>query len=60
MYTTGKSEIDDRVYTTFYEGFHIGKDIANQRGDGKCLGYRRDRESDYEWVSYDDVCCDII
>ena len=55
LYTTGKSELDDRVFSTFYEGFQVGKDIANQRGEGQCLGYRADRGSDYQWVSYDDV-----
>jgi len=57
LYTTGKSEIDDRVYSTFYEGFQVGKDIAYQRGDGKCLGFRANRESDYEWISYNDAEC---
>lgn len=55
LYITGKSEIDDRVFSTFYEGFQIGKDIAQQRGDGKCLGYRVDRKSEYQWVSYEET-----
>ena len=24
-------------------------------GDGKCLGYRVDRQSDYQWVTYSEV-----
>ncbi|CAF4371899.1 unnamed protein product, partial [Rotaria sp. Silwood2] len=55
LLTTGKSNTDDRLYTTFYEGFQIGKDIAAKRGDGKCLGYRVDRESAYQWVSYEEA-----
>ncbi|UJR31657.1 hypothetical protein I4U23_019138 [Adineta vaga] len=49
----GKSSIDDRTYTTFYEGFHIGKNIAQQRGDERCLGYRVDRDSDFQWITYE-------
>ncbi|CAF3251373.1 unnamed protein product [Rotaria sp. Silwood2] len=55
LLTTGKSNTDNRLYTTFYEGFQIGKDIAAKRGDGKCLGYRVDRESEYQWVSYEEA-----
>ena len=32
LITTGQSELDNRVYRTIYEGFQIGKDIANTRG----------------------------
>jgi len=55
LLTTGKSAIDDRVYTTFYDGFKIGKDIATKLGDTRCLGYRVDRQSEYQWVTYDEA-----
>ncbi|CAF0972895.1 unnamed protein product [Rotaria sordida] len=55
LITTGKSPVDDRIYTTFYEGFQIGKDISTKHGDGKCLGYRENRESEYQWISYEDA-----
>jgi len=55
LYTNGKSTIDDRVYTTFYDGFQIGKDIANKKGDSRCLGYRVDRQSEYQWITYDET-----
>jgi hypothetical protein len=32
LHTNGKSSIDDRIYTTFYDGFKIGKDTANKHG----------------------------
>ncbi|UJR15018.1 hypothetical protein I4U23_001995 [Adineta vaga] len=51
LISTGKC--GNTVFTTFYEGFKNGKEIANKRGDGKCLGYRVDRQSEYEWVTYD-------
>ncbi|CAF0810003.1 unnamed protein product [Didymodactylos carnosus] len=51
----GKCEHDDRQFQTFYEGFMIGKDIAKTIGDGRCLGYRQNRESPYEWLSYDET-----
>ncbi|CAF1311843.1 unnamed protein product [Adineta steineri] len=53
LLTSGKS--DNRVFTTFYEGFKCGKDISNKLGDGKCLGYRVDRQSEYQWVTYDET-----
>ncbi|CAF1572777.1 unnamed protein product [Didymodactylos carnosus] len=55
LVTTGKSERDGRKFQTIYEGFKIGKEIAKKIGDGKCLGYRQNRESPYEWLSYDQV-----
>ncbi|CAF4439321.1 unnamed protein product, partial [Rotaria sp. Silwood2] len=55
LITNGKSKIDDHIFTTFYEGFKVGKDIANKRGDNRCLGYRVDNQSDYQWVTYDEV-----
>ncbi|CAF4603019.1 unnamed protein product, partial [Rotaria sp. Silwood1] len=55
LITTGKSRIDDRIFTTFYDGFKVGKDIANKHGDSRCLGYRVDRQSEYQWVTYDDA-----
>lgn len=55
IFTTGKSPIDDRTFGTFYEGFKIGKEIAKKRGDERCLGYRVDRQSDYQWLSYDEI-----
>ena len=33
LVTTGKSPIDDRTYSTFYEGFQIGKDLAMKGGE---------------------------
>ncbi|CAF1207542.1 unnamed protein product [Rotaria magnacalcarata] len=53
--TIGKSIIDDRTFATFYEGFQIGKAIATRRGDERCLGYRVDRQSPYQWVSYEEA-----
>jgi hypothetical protein len=32
LFITGKSNIDDRIFTTVYEGFQIGKSIATKRG----------------------------
>ncbi|CAF1223687.1 unnamed protein product [Rotaria sordida] len=55
LLTTGKSNIDDRIFTTFYEGFKVGKEIANKHGDNRCLGYRVDRQSGYQWLTYDEV-----
>ncbi|CAF0948529.1 unnamed protein product [Didymodactylos carnosus] len=55
LVTTGKSEREGRKFQTIYEGFKIGKEIAKKIGDGKCLGYRQNRESPYEWLSYDQV-----
>ncbi|CAF5101351.1 unnamed protein product, partial [Rotaria sp. Silwood1] len=55
LITTGISTIDDRTYTTFYEGFQFGKEIATRQGDGKCLGYRADRESQYQWITYEEA-----
>ncbi|CAF1488004.1 unnamed protein product [Adineta ricciae] len=53
LLSAGKS--GNTVFTTFYEGFKVGKEIANKQGDGKCLGYRVDRQSDYQWVTYDET-----
>jgi len=55
LYTTAKSPLDDRTYSTFYEGFKIGKEIASKKGDTRCLGYRTDRKSEYQWISYDET-----
>ncbi|CAF1078128.1 unnamed protein product [Rotaria sp. Silwood1] len=52
---TGKSTIDDRVYTTVYEGFKIGKHIARKHGDNRCLGFRVDRKGEYIWLTYEEV-----
>ncbi|CAF1508780.1 unnamed protein product [Adineta ricciae] len=49
----GKSTINDRTFTTFYEGFQIGKETAKYRGDERCLGYRVDQNSDFQWITYD-------
>ncbi|CAF0726603.1 unnamed protein product [Adineta steineri] len=51
----GKCATDDRTFSTFYEGFHIGKAIATQHGDDRCLGYRVDRNSEYQWTTYGDT-----
>lgn len=72
------------MFTTFYEGFKIGKDIAKKRGknnstnsflfvsfnqyltndlfegDERCLGYRVDRQSEYQWITYDEVRINIF
>jgi len=53
--TIGKSAFNQKTYNTFYEGFQVGKEIAKARGDERCLGYRVDRDSDYQWVSYDEA-----
>lgn len=55
LFTTAKSSLNDQVYSTFYEGFQIGKDIANKKGDSRCLGFRVNRQSEYQWISYDDI-----
>ncbi|CAF4515790.1 unnamed protein product [Rotaria socialis] len=55
LITKGKSTIDDRVFSTFYEGFKVGRDTANRRGDKRCLGFRVDRQSEYQWVTYDET-----
>ncbi|CAF1204257.1 unnamed protein product [Adineta ricciae] len=49
----GISTINDRTFMTFYEGFHIGKETAKYRGDERCLGYRVDQNSDFQWITYD-------
>lgn len=53
--TIGKSAFNQKTYSTFYEGFQIGKEIAKARGDERCLGFRVDRNSDYQWVSYEEA-----
>jgi len=53
LFTTGKS--GNHTFATFYDGFKVGKEIANKQGDGKCLGYRVDRQSEYQWVTYDET-----
>ncbi|CAM4768493.1 unnamed protein product [Rotaria magnacalcarata] len=55
LITKGKSTIDDRVFSTFYEGFKVGRDTANRRGDNRCLGFRVDRQSEYQWVTYNET-----
>ncbi|CAF4457843.1 unnamed protein product [Rotaria sp. Silwood2] len=51
---TGKSPIDGYVYTTIYEGFKIGRDIA-RKYDNRCLGFRIDRKSEYVWLTYEET-----
>ncbi|UJR17526.1 hypothetical protein I4U23_004421 [Adineta vaga] len=55
LYTVGISPLDGRPFSTIYEGFQIGKEIANRRGDKRFLGYRVDRKSGYEWVTYEET-----
>ncbi|CAF0999009.1 unnamed protein product [Rotaria sordida] len=52
---TGKSSIDGHVYTTIYEGFKIGTDIARKHGDNRCLGFRVNRNSEYLWLTYKEI-----
>ncbi|CAF2743859.1 unnamed protein product [Rotaria sp. Silwood2] len=51
---TGKSPIDGYVYTTIYEAFKIGRDIA-RKYDNRCLGFRIDRKSEYVWLTYEET-----